>query len=42
MSGKWLRLAERLAPGATIVTVMRDTGLKYVNTFRARLHEAVR
>jgi len=26
-----LRLAERLGPGATIVTVMCDTGLKYLS-----------
>jgi cysteine synthase len=28
-----LRLAERLAPGATIVTVMCDTGMKYLRAF---------
>lgn len=32
-----LRLAERLGPGATIVTVMCDTGMKYLKTFGARL-----
>jgi cysteine synthase A len=29
-----LRLAERLGPGATIVTVMCDTGMKYLRTYR--------
>lgn len=28
-----LRLAERLGPGATIVTLMCDTGMKYLKTF---------
>jgi cysteine synthase A len=28
-----LRLAEQLAPGATIVTVMCDTGMKYLKTY---------
>jgi cysteine synthase A len=28
-----LRLAERLSPGATIVTVMCDTGMKYLRTY---------
>jgi len=32
-----LRLAERLGPGATIVTVMCDTGMKYLRTFGAKL-----
>ena len=32
-----LRLAGRLGPGATIVTVMCDTGMKYLKTFGARL-----
>jgi cysteine synthase len=32
-----LRLAERLGPGATVVTVMCDTGMKYLKTFGARL-----
>jgi cysteine synthase len=27
-----LRIAERLGPGATVVTLMVDSGLKYVNT----------
>lgn len=30
-----LRLAERLRPGATVVTVMCDTGMKYLKTFAA-------
>lgn len=32
-----LRLAERLGPGATIVTVMCDAGMKYLNSFGAKL-----
>ncbi len=28
-----LRLAERLGPDATVVTVMRDTGMKYLTTY---------
>mgnify|MGYP003497542084 CR=1 FL=1 len=32
-----LRLAERLEPGATIATVMCDTGMKYLKTFGVRL-----
>jgi cysteine synthase A len=32
-----LRLAEQLGPGATIVTVMCDTGMKYLKTYRALL-----
>jgi cysteine synthase A len=32
-----LRLAERLGPKATIVTVMCDTGLKYLKSFSQRL-----
>ena len=32
-----LRLAEALGPGATIVSVMCDTGMKYLGTFRAEL-----
>ena len=32
-----LRLAERLGPGKTIVTVMVDTGMKYLKTYGARL-----
>lgn len=34
-----LRLAERLGPGATIVTVMCDTGMKYLNSFASVLPE---
>lgn len=30
-----LRLAERLRPGATIVTLMCDTGMKYLKSFGA-------
>jgi len=32
-----LRLAERLGPDATVVTVMCDTGMKYLKTFGAHL-----
>lgn len=32
-----LRLAERLGPDATIVTVMCDTGMKYLKTYGARM-----
>ena len=32
-----LRLAEQLGPDATIVTVMCDTGMKYLKTYGARL-----
>lgn len=32
-----LRLAEQLGRGATIVTVMCDTGMKYLRTFGAML-----
>lgn len=32
-----LRLADRLGPGATIVTLMCDTGMKYLNSFAAGL-----
>ena len=32
-----LRLAERLEPGATIVTMMCDTGMKYLKTFADHL-----
>ena len=28
-----IRLAERLGPNATIVTLMCDTGMKYLKTF---------
>ncbi len=30
-----LRTAERLGPGATVVTVMCDTGMKYLKTYGA-------
>ena len=32
-----LRLAERLAPDATIVTLMCDTGMKYLGTYAAHV-----
>jgi len=32
-----LRLAEQLGPGATIVTIMCDTGMKYLKTYGAEL-----
>src|SRR5438309_7550393 len=32
-----LRLAEQLGPGATVVTIMVDTGMKYLKTYGARL-----
>jgi cysteine synthase A len=32
-----LRLAERLGPGATVVTVMCDTGMKYLRTYGAKI-----
>jgi cysteine synthase A len=32
-----LRLAERLGPDATVVTVMCDTGMKYLKTYRAKI-----
>jgi cysteine synthase A len=32
-----LRLAEQLRPGATVVTVMCDTGMKYLKTYGAKL-----
>lgn len=32
-----LRVAERLGPDATVVTVMCDTGMKYLKTFGARM-----
>jgi len=31
-----LRLAEQLGPGATIVTIMCDTGMKYLKTYGAK------
>ena len=30
-----LRLAEQLGPDATVVTIMCDTGMKYLKTFGA-------
>ncbi|MDH4062901.1 MAG: pyridoxal-phosphate dependent enzyme [Acidobacteriota bacterium] len=30
-----LRLADRLGPGSTVVTVMCDTGMKYLKTYGA-------
>jgi cysteine synthase len=35
-----LRLAEELGRGATVVTVLCDTGMKYLRTFGARLGQA--
>ena len=35
-----LRLAEQLRPGATIVTILCDTGMKYLKTYRAALVES--
>ena len=32
-----LRLAEQLAPGATVVTLMCDTGMKYLRTYGTKL-----
>jgi cysteine synthase len=32
-----LRLAEQLGPTATVVTVLCDTGMKYLKTYRARI-----
>ena len=32
-----LRLADQLGPDATVVTVMCDTGMKYLKTYRAKL-----
>jgi cysteine synthase len=32
-----LRLAEQLGPGATIVTVMCDTGMKYLKVYKAKI-----
>jgi len=37
-----LRLAERLGPYATIVTVMCDTGMKYLKTYGAKFGEGLR
>jgi cysteine synthase A len=36
-----LRLAERLRPGATIVTIACDTGMKYLRSYGAKLSGAV-
>jgi cysteine synthase len=36
-----LRLAERLKPGATVVTLACDTGMKYLRTFGAKLNESI-
>ena len=35
-----LRLAEQLGPGATVVTIMCDTGMKYLKTYGAELRES--
>jgi cysteine synthase A len=35
-----LRLAEQLGPDATVVTVMCDTGMKYLRTYRTELSRA--
>jgi cysteine synthase A len=35
-----LRLAGQMGPGATIVTIMCDTGMKYLRTYGARLDDA--
>ena len=35
-----LRVAEQLGPGATVVTLMVDTGMKYLHTFGAKLSRA--
>jgi len=36
-----LRLAEQLGPRATVVTIMCDTGMKYLKTYRAKLTENI-
>jgi cysteine synthase A len=36
------RLAEQLGPGSSIVTVMCDTGMKYLKTFGAHIREIPR
>jgi len=36
-----LRLAEQLPPGAPVVTIMCDTGMKYFKTYRAELSAKV-
>jgi cysteine synthase A len=35
-----LRLAEQLGPGATIATILCDTGMKYLKTYRAALEKS--
>ena len=35
-----LRVADRLPRGATVVTIMADTGMKYLKTYGARLRDA--
>ena len=35
-----LRLAERLGPGATVVTILCDTGMKYLSALGPRLESA--
>jgi cysteine synthase A len=37
-----LRLAEQLGPGATVVTVMCDTGMKYLRTYGMKCAGEVR
>jgi cysteine synthase A len=32
-----LRVAEQLGPGSTVVTIMCDTGMKYLRTYGAKL-----
>jgi len=34
-----LRLAEQLGPGATVVTILCDTGMKYLKSYRNELHK---
>jgi cysteine synthase A len=34
-----LRLAEQLGPGATVVTLMCDTGMKYLRSYGALVEE---
>ena len=36
-----LRVAEQLGPGATVVTVMCDTGMKYLKTFGSTLGRSI-
>jgi cysteine synthase A len=35
-----LRLAQELGPGATVVTVLVDSGMKYLKTYGARLDKS--